>query len=373
VTRALLAVLCVLALVLVRVASAAADPTSLLRGLDTDDPTALSANITAIERAPLEPGLADVLFAAGRASEDRLNDPARALAIYERIVRELPDAGVSIAAERRAKMLLGARDHAREAGDLARLRAEADRMPATEVETRALALSAAEWPGAPDAALFLADWLCRTQRYREADQRYADFIAHTYSVPHMAVARRNQAGCAIDARNWARAEALARALPTADPVDAAVRTDLLAAAHTGRRREQLYVAAWFVAALALLLLLASLAEAILRGGARRPGWQPPVEVLYIGPIAAIVIAASFAIDRVIAPAVVRITVTGLVCAWLSGAALDLLRARGRAVRGRALLHIVACAAGVLAVGYIAIMSDGLIEMFSETVRFGPGG
>ena len=354
-------------------ATAAADPAQLLRGLDTDDLPALSTNIAAIEHAKAEPGLADVLFAAGRACEDRLHDPARALAIYERIVREHPDAGVSIAAERRAQQLLGARDHAREAADLARLRAEADRRPPAEVEKRALELSAMDWPGALDAALFLADWLCRTGRYAEADKRYEDFIAHSYSIPHSEVARRNQAGCAIDGRNWAHAEELARRLSTADPVDAAVRTDLLAAAHTGRRREQLYVLAWFVAALALLALLASLVEAILRGGARRPSWLPPIEVLYIVPVAAIVIAASFAIDRVIAPAVVRITVAGLVGAWLSGATLDLLRARGRSVRARAVLHVIACAVGVLAVGYIAIMRDGLIDMFSETVRFGPGG
>jgi len=359
--------------VLALAASAAADPASLLRGLDTDDPKALSTNIAAIEHAPTEPGLADVLFAAGRACEDRLHDPARALAIYERITRELPDAGVSIAAERRAKMLLGSRDNAREAADLARLRAEADRMTPAEVEKRALALSAADWPGALDAELFLADWLCRTARYAEADQRYTAFMAHSYSLPHTDIAARNQAGCAVDARNWARAEQLARDLPETDPVDAAVRADILAAARTGRRREQLYAAAWVVAALALLALLASLVEAIMRGGTRRPAWLPPIEVLYLGPIGAIVIAASFAIDRVIAPAVVRITVAGLVCAWLSGAALDLLRARNRPVRGRALAHILACAVGVLAVGYIAIMRDGLIDMFSETVKFGPGG
>ena len=114
-TRALVAVLCAFACLAALATHAWADPASLLRGLDTDDPAALATNIAAIEKAPTEPGLADVLFAAGRACEDRLHDPARALAIYERITRELPTAGVSIAAERRAKMLLGARDHAREA------------------------------------------------------------------------------------------------------------------------------------------------------------------------------------------------------------------------------------------------------------------
>src|SRR5688500_18481423 len=106
----------------------AAGEAELLAGLATDDPAALATAIAAIERAPATPELADVLFAAGRACEDRLHDPARALAIYERIVRELPDAGISIAAGRRIEQLAGVREHAREAAELAALIAEADRL-----------------------------------------------------------------------------------------------------------------------------------------------------------------------------------------------------------------------------------------------------
>ncbi len=352
---------------------AAADPAALLRGLDTDDPAALSTAIAAIEQAPVEPGLADVLFAAGRACEDRLHDPARALAIYERVVREMPDAGVSIAAGRRAEVLRPAAGHAREAAELSTLMATADSLAPEEIERRAGALAAADWPGALDAALWLADWQCRTNRFRDADASYAALAARAATSPQAAVARRNAAGCAVDANDWSRAEALARALPAGDPVDAAVRNDLLRAVHTGRRRDELYTASFVLVALAALALLASLAEAALRGGRRRPPLQPPVEVLYIAPVAAIVVAASYAIDAVIAAAVVRISVAGLLFSWLSGATLDLLRARQRPVRLRSVGHVVACAVGVLAVGYIAITRDGLIEMFSETVRFGPGG
>src|SRR5688572_6520563 len=85
----------------------AAGEADLLAKLATDNPAALADAITAIERAPTTPELADVLFAAGRACEDRLHDPARALAIYERIVRDAPDAGISIAAGRRAEQLRG--------------------------------------------------------------------------------------------------------------------------------------------------------------------------------------------------------------------------------------------------------------------------
>jgi hypothetical protein len=367
--RTLLAACCI---VIALITAAAADPAALLRGLDTDDPAALSAAIATIERAPAEPGLADVLFAAGRACEDRLYDPARALALYDRIAREMPNAGVSIAAERRARVLRPTASHAREASELATLMATADTLPPAEIDRRADALVTAPWPGALDAALWRADWLCRTGRFDDADVRYRELVARATGSPQAAVARRNAAGCAIDAKRWSRAEQLARALPAGDPVDAAVRSDLLDAAHTGRRRDQLYVASFVVAILAALALVASLVEAALRGGRRRPALQPPVEVMYIAPVAAIVIAAAFAIDRVIAPAVVRISVAGLLMSWLSGATLDLLRVRSRELRLRAVLHVITCMLGVLAIGYIAIMRDGLIDMFSETVRFGPG-
>ena len=85
---------------------AAADP--LLDALDTEDPRALTLAVAAIERAAPAPYLADTLFAAGRACEDRLHDPVRALAIYDRIVREMPTARVSAAAERRAERLRAA-------------------------------------------------------------------------------------------------------------------------------------------------------------------------------------------------------------------------------------------------------------------------
>src|SRR5262245_15627227 len=133
----------------------AGDETTLLVGLQTDDPAALSSAVNAIEHAPTTPELADVLFAAGRACEDRLHDPARALAIYERIVRELPDAGISIAASRRIAQLQGVRAHAREAAELADLIANADKLQHEDVVRRIDALLAVPWPGASDAALWL--------------------------------------------------------------------------------------------------------------------------------------------------------------------------------------------------------------------------
>ncbi|HEY5944958.1 MAG TPA: tetratricopeptide repeat protein [Kofleriaceae bacterium] len=351
---------------------AAADEATLLAGLETDDPKALAAAIAAIEHAPTTPELADVLFAAGRACEDRLHDPARALAIYERIVRELPDAGISIAANRRIAQLQGVREHAKEAAELAGLVANADHLPHAEVVRRGDALVAAPWPGAVDAALWLADWQCRTTQFADAQARYQQLRARWPNTEQGRLAVRNAAGCAIEAHDWSLAEQLARQLPGLDEVERAVRDDLIDAAARGRRRDQLYVASWIGLVLAILVLLASLAEALLRGGWRRPTLRPPIEVIFLAPVAAVIVAASFTAHRAIAPAVLRISLVGLALAWVSGIALDLLRARDRAVHARAILHVVACAVGVLAVGYIAMTRDGLLDMLAETVRFGPG-
>ncbi len=365
--RVAVALLIVVALRLV----AAADPAALLHGLDTDDAKQLGDAIAAIEHAPTEPGLADVLFAAGRACEDRLFDPARALALYERILREMPDAGVSIAAGRRAALLRGSREHAREAAQLAQLVAIADALPPSEVERRATELAAASWPGAVDAALFLGDWLCRTGRYEEAQARYASLITDHPDSEQVHLARRNAAGCAIDAKDWSRADKLAQQLSSGD-IDEALRTDIMSSIETGRRRARLYSASWIALIIGGALLLLSFVEAIVRGGVKAPAAKPPVEVLFISPVAAVVIAASFAIDRLIAPAVVQILVTGLLASWISGATIDLLRLRGRRVGLRFVIQFLACGSLVLAVGYIAMSRDGLLDMLSETVKFGPG-
>ncbi len=363
--RALAVVACALWL-----ATAHADTASLLGGLDTDDPTALAAAVSAIEHAPAEPGLADTLFAAGRACEDRLHDPARALAIYERIVREMPDAGVAIAAGRRIELLEDVRGHAREAAELATLIADADHLPRAELVRRTEVLIAADWPGAVDAAVWLADWQCRTHQFVEAQRSYRGVATRWPGTEQAVLALRNAAGCALDAHEWGLARELARTLPADDPADAAVRDDLLASAARGETRAQLYTASGFALALAVAALLASLVEAMLRGGLRRPALRPPVEAIFLAPIALVVGIGTWLSDSTIAPAVFRISLGGLALAWLSGTALDLLRERDRAVRMRAVVHVVLCALGVLAIGYISITRDGLVDLLAETIKGG---
>lgn len=351
-------------------ATAAADP--LTDALATDDPHALEVAVAAIEHAP---GPADALFAAARACEETLHDPARALALYDRLARELPDARVTVAARRRGEILRarlgGHGEYAREGEELARLIADVDRLPADEVERRATASAAAAWPGAPEAALWLAEWLQRSGRFTEASERYADVVARWPGTASARAALRGAAGCAIDAHDWSGAERLAAQLPTAAPGDLLLRDDVLASAARGRWHDRWYRRAWWLVAAVLAALIASLVEALARGGWRRPRLRPSSEIVFIAPVAAVLIAFSFTANRLIAPAVTTISLGGLALAWLSGVTLDTLHARGRPVRRRAVAHVGLCFVAVVALGCIAVMRGGLLDLLLETVRFGP--
>jgi hypothetical protein len=178
------------------------------------------------------------------------------------------------------------------------------------------------------------------------------------------IARRGAAGAAIDAHAWDHAEALVAALPVADETDRLTRTELERMIHRGRLRARLYIAAWIALVLAFVGLAGSFMQASRR--ARRWSARPPIEVIYGAPVAAVIVLASFTAHRAIGPAVLRISLVGLALAWLSGAALELAGGRLRAV-----LQVLACVVGVVAIGYIALTYDGLLDLLVETVRFGP--
>lgn len=366
--RGLIALALVLAM---RIASAAP---SLIDGLATDDPGALAAAVAEIESAPPSPELADALFGAARACEDRLLDPARALALYDRLLRDAPDSAVAIAAARRAEALrvtIGPHgEHARQAADFAKLVADADKVPLEELVRRADALAAPSWPGAGEVALWIADALRTRGQPAEALRRYEAAI--TRWPERAAAARRGATGSAIDAHDWAAAERLISQLSTATPTETLIRDNLRADFRAARTTARRALAAWIALVVAVAGLVISLAEAIYRRGRTWPSWRPPFEVLFLAPIALVMIAVSFLTRAVILPAIAQISIGGIGLAWISGMTLDLLRARGRRVRLRSILHIVCCAAAAVAIGYLAIVRGGLVDLLAETVEAGPG-
>ena len=358
------------------VTTASAGP--LIDRLATSDRTELAAAVAAIESAPLDdPERADALFAAARVCEDTLVDPPRALALYERILRDHPDAGVSIAARRRADALRnrvgGHNEFAREAGEFAHLVAEADQLTATEVLARGEALSTPDWSGAPEVALWLAEWQRRHGQLREARARYAAVAARWPNTAPAIIALRGGAGTAIELGDWDGAEALAGRLPVEEVADRVLRDEILETAERGRLRGRLLTFAWLVVAMMFAALAASLAEASLRGGRVRPVLRPPIEVVFMMPVAIVLGGVALTTHQLIAPAVIVLSVGGLTLTWLSGATLDTLRARNRPTRRRAFGHAVLCFVAVVALLYIVLMRDNLLDMVIETVRFGPEG
>jgi tetratricopeptide (TPR) repeat protein len=348
--------------------SARAD--SLLDGLATDDPAALAAAIAAIERAPAStPELASARFSAARACEDRLGDLERALALYEQIMRDTPDAGIAIAASRRAEFLaarLGrGTAHAASAAAFAHLVIEATDLPPATVTSRADALAATpDWPGAPDVLLWLADYLRNRGDFDAALARYRRVADGWPATPQGLTALRAGSGCALEAGDWELGLVLARALPVDDPF----RADQIALAIRGRTHGRLYTLAWLVAIGALVGFAVSLAHA---NRWRRPSLVPPIEVLFLAPIAAVLVGIAFTTHALIAPAVLTVAVGGLAITWLSGAALDALRASDRPVRRRIALHIALAIGAVVALAYIALVRDHLLDLTIETFRFGP--
>ncbi len=342
--------------------------------LATEDPRALAAAVAEIERAPATtPDLADLLYTAGRACEDKLADPARALALYDRLLREQPDTKAALGAEHRAAHLrtLTGDGHAAQAQAFARLVAEADRLSQPELVTRGEALATAAWPGAAEATLWLADWLRGHGRFREADAHFATLLATWPHAPEARLAASGQAGAAIEEHALERATRLIAALPATTDEERAVQADLRRSLARAVLREHLDLVARIALVLVLGLLLGSLIEAAARGGWRRPPLRPPFEIWFLGPISLVLVIASFTANQAIAPAVLRIAIAGVVLAWLSGATLDLLRARGRAFRLRSLAHIALCALGVVAIAYLAISSSGLFDLLAETFKNGP--
>nr|MDQ3369596.1 hypothetical protein [Myxococcota bacterium] len=220
-------------------------------------------------------------------------------------------------------------------------------------------------------ALFLAEWLQRTGRLADAQRRYAEIEARWPSTPQALGALRGAAGTAIQAGDWDHAEALALRLPADEDTDRVLREELIQRIERGRMFRRWYVVSWCALAAMIIALLASFADAVVRGGRRWPGAKPPVEVLFLAPVAAVLLGVALTTHRAMAPAVFVLSGGGLALGWLSGATLELLRTRRRAVGLRAALHVVGCLIATCALVYIVLTHDNLLEMMIETIQFGP--
>jgi hypothetical protein len=323
-------------------------------------------------------GLPDALFIAARACEERLLDPARALALYDQILARFGDARVAVAAERRSAHLhaqLSASGGGRvEAQAFARLVAASDGLPLEEALRRADALAAADWPGAAEVMMWSAELERRRGALEAAMARYRRVQTRFPGTPEATLAARGLAGAAVERGEWALAEQLAKELPATQPADAITQAELLAKVAAGRRAARWFLLAQLTLVGCATLLLGSSLQIV---GWARPRtwaaalWPPPLEVLFMAPVAAVMVGASFTANVAIAPAVSLISGGGLALSWLSGAGLTAARRQRREERWRGPVHITLIVVAVACLAYIAVTRSGLLDLLIATVRMGP--
>ena len=314
---------------------------------------------------------ADALFTAAGLRDDRLADPAGALVLYRRILRDHPDTRVAAAAARRVARLggeVGPRgESADRAAAFARLRTDLGQRPEAEILAEAAPLADADWPGAPRVALWIADVHRRAGRAAEALRRYGAIAARWPDSEHQILAWRGAATAALDIGDADTAEASARRLPVATDFDRLVQTQLLDGAAILRRQRRALLAACIALAAAAAGLLASL----LRARPTRAVFAPPIEVAYMLPVAAALTGAAWLLDATLAPAVGLLCGGGAAITWLSGAGLAAAAAHGEASTRRRVIHVALCVVAAVALLVIAVVGGDLLDRLRETMRYGP--
>ncbi|MEO8705156.1 MAG: hypothetical protein ABI867_34240 [Kofleriaceae bacterium] len=99
--------------------------------------------------------------------------------------------------------------------------------------------------------------------------------------------------------------------------------------------------------------------------------RPPVEVVFLFPVGAVLAGVGQTGNPVVAKALLAIVIAGLAVAWLSGALLEARRSRGSIGGTRAVIQAVIAAGVVACAAYLAIDRDRLLDLVEETVQHGP--
>lgn len=341
---------------------------------------AAAAYVALADELPQHPRVDQALFAAAQLYEERLGDPARAAELYHRLVRDFPNSRVSLAAEKRLELLraaLGPGDRGADAlAEMKRILHDPALAPAAAIAAmEALIAANPDWVGLADAVLWLGH---AHRRQNQPDSALARFHEVAERWPASEQAFEALLTAAEVAAHYGRFEMAERDLATlrdlaareggdASRSRAVAGTQELVARH--RLRARIYRVAFVVLGLALIGLGASLRRGAgsWRGAARALA-RPPWEVMYMAPVALLLVATALTGHEDVAPAVGLILGGGVAVTWLSGAGLAVGARSGRL---RPILHLGGSALAVLAIAYIALHRTRLIDLIVSTVRFGP--
>jgi hypothetical protein len=339
-----------------------------------------AAELAALARDEPDHELApEALFSAAELYEDRLADPARALALYRELGERYPDSRRSLAASRRAAALSAQTAGGADAVEAQRRFLVIRQGFAGRPEAESFAMADAlvrehpGWAGAPAVALWVAAIEARQGRYAIALRRYLD-AAERYPVPEVRFdALRGAGDMALRLGRYDEAARHYRALdPGDDPGRRAAIDEALGQVVSARGRSRWFaLSASAVGAGFLALVISLVVAARSPRVALRSLWPPPTEVLYLVPVALILGALSWADFQGLGPAVTAISTAGTASAWISGAALGLRRRRGSRMGVAVAVHALAAALAVIGMVYAAMYENELIDPILDTIRFGP--
>lgn len=168
--------------------------------------------------------------------------------------------------------------------------------------------------------------------------------------------------------------ALARGGPSAGSVDSAGLRAMQTQLATARQRAWLRRGLWGVIALLILAAIVALRRDVgTLAVAGRRLVRPPLEAVFLVPLAALLIIVAYRGNPLVAHAVRDIAIGGILIAWISGALLEATRARhGHIPIRRAVVHVLLALLAVGAMTYLALDRDHLLDLVTETWRGGPG-
>jgi tetratricopeptide (TPR) repeat protein len=328
--------------------------------------------------APQDRFADDALNALARLYEEKLGDPAAALVAYERLLRDYPQSNLAIRAGKRAELLRrGMGPEQSSAGALAAyndvLQRFVDRPRAESIaRMETLVAEHPDFPLAPEAVYWIGTMYRQDGRRDEALVRFREVLERWPRSDVEPRARKAIGDVLVERREFDAGEAQYRLLMgRGDAALDAVGREALDRARLERWRWRAYLVSWLIALLFPIGMVVAARRAA--GGWREAGKalsRPPVEVWYLVPVVLLFVAAGMTENAALGHAIHLIAAGALIVTWLSGATLEAARARGPISVKRVLGHVAAAAAAVLAVCYIAVTRERLVDMLIETVRFG---
>ena len=311
----------------------------------------------------------DALAELARLDEEQLADPVAALASWDELTRRFPQSRLAVKAEKRAAALreaLGPEGVAAPAvAEWQKILNAFGTIPHVQSLARAEALLAAhpDFGGAPQVAYWIGTVLEQDGDSAGALARWRE-VATRWPTSEWAARAERRIGDVLVARgDIGGAESAYRAAGSADGLARIARE---------RFRARVAMAAW---ALLVVLAIGATVEARRLAGSTRAAAallsRPPVEALYLLPVAAILVAAGLSENWAIGHALVFICAGGVMVAWLSGALLEGARSRGPLGLRRVAAHVLAATLAIAAICYISVTRERLADMLIETIRFGP--